>query len=98
MLGKLGYPRERFRLVVNRYEKGGDVTLADIEESLGMKVAVSVPNNFASVAYSINHGVPILKHAPRDLVSRALLELAETLAPHQERKGGWFRALGGKRD
>lgn len=95
LLDKLGYPRDRLRLVVNRYEKGGDITLSDIESALKLKAALTVPNNFESVAYSINHGTPILKSAPRDVVARALADLAESLAPKQQRRGGWFRAFGG---
>lgn len=95
MLGKLGYTRERMRLIVNRYEKGGDITVSDIESALGMKASLTVPNNFGAVAYSINHGTPIMKYAPRDVVSKALGELADTLAPKVNRRVGWFRALAG---
>lgn len=95
MLGKLGYTRDRLRLIVNRYEKGGDITVSDIESVLGLKASLIVPNNFAPVAYSINHGTPILKHAPRDTVSKALAELADSLAPRVSRRSGWFRALSG---
>jgi len=44
------------------------------------------------VAASVNQGVPLLKLAPRDAVSRALAELAETIeAP--AKPGGWLRDI-----
>ncbi|MCL4746886.1 MAG: AAA family ATPase [Burkholderiaceae bacterium] len=98
LLGKLGFARDRLRLIVNRYEKGGDISITDIESALDLKLTLSVPNNFGPVAYSINRGMPILKHAPRDVVSKALNQLADSLAPKQRSGRGWFRAFGGGGD
>ncbi len=95
MIDKLGYARDRLRLVVNRYEKGGEITNADIETSVGLKVALTVPNSFQAVAYSINHGTPVLRHAPRDVVSKAIMGFASSLAPKSGRSGGWLRIFGG---
>ncbi|HVL56937.1 MAG TPA: AAA family ATPase, partial [Burkholderiaceae bacterium] len=96
LLQGVGYPREKLRLIVNRWHKGSDVTPRDVERSLAMKIELKVPNHFSSVAYSINHGVPILKHAPRDVVSRAITELANALTPTAEARGGWWFGFGGK--
>ena len=97
MLASLGYKSDRIRMVLNRYSKGGDISESDVEKALGVPVDFTVPNNFMSVAYSINHGIPILKHAPRDIVSRALLKIAEKLVPIEpEKKTGWRRMFGGQ--
>lgn len=91
LLATLGYGREKLHVIVNRWEKGGEITSADVQKSLGVPVDLEVPNSFAAVAYSINHGIPILASAPRDAVSKVLLSLAERLAPQAvERKRGWF--------
>lgn len=91
-LNALGYSRDRLALVVNRYEKGGDISIQDAERVLGQKIAQIVPNSYRAVAASVNQGVPLLKLAPRDAVSRALAELAETIeAP--AKPGGWLRDI-----
>lgn len=91
LLTSLGYAREKLHVVVNRSEKGGEITVVDVQKALGIPVDLEVPNSFAAVAHAINHGVPILKSAPRDPVSRALTGLADRLAPQEAaRKRGWF--------
>jgi len=98
LLGNLGYPRDRVRVVVNRAEKGGDIGAAEVQRTLGLPIAAEVPNSYKAVAYSINHGIPILKSAPKDTVSRAIGLLADGLAPQAERKGGaWSRLFAGAR-
>lgn len=91
LLATLGYERDKLHMIVNRWEKGGEITSGDVQKSLGVPVDLEVPNSFAAVAHSINHGIPILNSAPRDPVSKALLVLADRLAPQTaERKRGWF--------
>ncbi|MCO5101071.1 MAG: AAA family ATPase [Burkholderiaceae bacterium] len=91
LLATLGYARDKLHVIVNRWEKGGELGSADVHKALGVAVDLEVPNSFSAVAHSINHGVPILKSAPRDPVSKALLELADRLAPQEAvRKRAWF--------
>jgi pilus assembly protein CpaE len=91
LLTSLGYARDKLRVIVNRWEKGGEITSVDVQKALGTPVDLEVPNSFAAVAHAINHGIPILKSAPRDAVSKALLTLADRLAPQEAaRKRGWF--------
>ena len=96
VLNGLGYGREKISVVINRAEKNSEIGAAEIAKSLGYEVAVSVPNSFSSVLYSINHGVPIARNAPKDPVSRALQDWAETLVPAEsKRSGGWLRGVFG---
>ncbi len=91
LLRTLGYEREKLRIIVNRYDKGDEITLSDVEGSLGVAVDQTIPNAYKAVAYSINHGVPVLKSAPREAVSKTILAMADRLAPQQvQRKRGWF--------
>src|SRR5574340_358174 len=72
----LGYPDAKLHMLVNRYEKGGEIRLQDVERTLGVDVFKTIPNSFAAVAAAINHGRPIIGHAPHDPVSRALQDMA----------------------
>lgn len=96
VLRKLDYPAEKLKLVVNRFDKNSDVNTAQIEKALGVEVSVELPNSYANVAYSVNHATPIVKHAPRDPMSRALTVFASRLAPppaDADRGGRWLRKV-----
>lgn len=91
-LTALGYSRDKISLVVNRHEKGGDITIQDAERVLGQKISRIVPNSYRAVAASVNQGVPLLKLAPRDPVGKALAELAETIET-PAKTGSWLRDI-----
>lgn len=96
-LQSLGYGSNKTHLIVNRYEKGGEIQLEDVERTLGMKVKVIFPNSYEAVSASVNQGVPILKMAKRDPVSKILLKLGHDLeqGEHAE-KSGWLGHLFGR--
>jgi len=75
----LGYPAERTRLIVNRYEKGGKLRLHDLEHALGAEVMHTVPNDYLSATDSVNQGIPLLQLARNSPVARSLAELVELI-------------------
>ncbi|TXL66059.1 response regulator receiver protein [Zeimonas arvi] len=95
VLTGLGYDRDKIKVLLNRYVKSDEIGVTEIEKTLGAKVEIQVPNSYAAVAYSINHGLSLTKHAPRDPVARSLADMASTLAPDTGRRGGWLRGMFG---
>lgn len=90
----LGYGREKIRLLINRYEKGGDIRLEDVERTLEIKVTSTIPNSFEAVSKSVNQGVPIMQIAKHDPVTKALREMTHELVTDGEApKGGWLSHL-----
>jgi pilus assembly protein CpaE len=90
----LGYAKDKIRLVVNRYEKNSELSLADVRETLGTGDVATIPNSYAAVASSINRGVPIAQMAKANPVTRAIDDFAQALAPHEEEAtGSWFGRL-----
>ncbi|HJW03743.1 MAG TPA: AAA family ATPase [Azospira sp.] len=92
----LGYSRTKVALLVNRYQPGGEITVGDVESTLGLRVLQTIPNSFAAVADSINQGKPILQVDPRDRVSKSLREMAQSMAQKPQRSGGLLSRLFGK--
>ena len=94
VLQGLGYPDEKVRLIVNRYEKRGLIALEQVEKATRVKVKRTIPASETAVLASINQGVPLLKMEPKDPVSRALADWADELAPvlikHEK---GWFHSM-----
>jgi len=78
---ELGYTNDKVKVVVNRYEKNGDITLDDVEKATLTKVHRTIPNSHFPVTASINQGIPLLELKPRDVVALALNEWAHELAP-----------------
>jgi pilus assembly protein CpaE len=92
----LGYPNERTRLIVNRYEKGGKLRLMDLEQALGADVVHTVPNDYLSATDSVNQGIPVLQLSRSSAVARSLAELVELVAARRipESKGLFDRIFG----
>lgn len=91
----LGYSTEKIRLLVNRYEKNSDISLEDVEQTLGAKVYKTMPNSFSAVAASVNQGVPLIKMAKNNPVAKCIQDLSQTLVQEQiaVTEGWWSRFL-----
>jgi len=92
----LEYPVQRIHWLVNRYQKGGDITLESLQQALGSTGLRTIPNHFSGVSASVNQGVPIDKLARTNPVARALHDLALSIAPVEAaRKDGWLSSMFG---
>jgi len=93
----LEYAPEKIHWVVNRHQKGGEIDLESMEQTLGVKGLTTIPNHFKGVNASVNQGVPIDRLAPGNPVARALGDLARKVAPLQggARKDGWLASMFG---
>jgi pilus assembly protein CpaE len=97
VLRSLDYPQSKIKVIVNRNEKGGDITLSDLEKTIGMPVCATVPNSYRAVTQSVNQGLPIAKLAPRDGVTRGLEAISQIVTPETEQAHtGWFARILGR--
>lgn len=76
-MDKRGLPRERIKIVVNRYLPKADIRIQDAEKVLDRDVFISIPNEYAEVNNSINKGTPVVSLYPRSAVTKAVFKLAE---------------------
>lgn len=76
----LGYRRDKTRLIVNRFEKGGDLRLSDIEVAAGGREVHTMPNNYKAVTDSINQGLPVLQLARNSPIAKSLAGFADQVA------------------
>ena len=83
----LRLPLDNVVLVLNRADSKVRLTAAEIERSLGMKVAVKLPSE-ALVPQSVNEGVPALIASPRSRFAGQIEALAEMLMPGAEATHG----------
>lgn len=80
----LGYPPEKIELIINRFEKGSEISLDDMERSLGTSNLRTVPNSYKEVNASINHGDALAEVTRSNAVTKNLAEFALSLSPKQE--------------
>jgi pilus assembly protein CpaE len=99
---RLGYPRSRIRVVVNRWSKNIDVQLEKVEAHLDERLIGLVPNDYAKVMNSINLGRPLVQSDPASKITveikriAGLVENSSGPVPPQQRRG-FFGAVFGRR-
>jgi pilus assembly protein CpaE len=86
----LGYPAGKIELVVNRFERGGEIDVDDIRRSLGNPPLTTVANSYREVNASINHGDALAKTARSSTVVRNLAEFARSFDAGQDEPRGLF--------
>jgi pilus assembly protein CpaE len=74
-----GIPRDRFRLVLNRYGQGGQVDLDTVEQTLGIEVFQKIPEDHRSVNRAANRGVPLSELSKRSRISRSFSSFAKSV-------------------
>ena len=76
-LSLLSYPRERWRVVLNRADSKVGLEPRDVEKTLGVAVSLQIPSS-REVPSSVNRGVPLVLDQPRHPVSLAIRAFAES--------------------
>lgn len=93
-LDLLGLTGPRRHLLLNRADAQVGVRLADIEDLLGLPVAVEIPSS-RTVPTAVNQGIPVVEGYPRTPVARQLQKVvdlfvdapsADAPAPDRERR------------
>ena len=79
-LRDLGFPRDRLRLVLNRADSKVGLTIREVEKSLGTEIDATLPSS-REVPFAINQGVPVVLSRPKAPVSKALVDLLESVRP-----------------
>jgi pilus assembly protein CpaE len=73
---RLGYSADRVRVLVNRYLKGEDVSLKEVEKALNFKVFWSIPNDYKSLIRSIQAGDPLTLQTDSIPVAKSFYDMS----------------------
>ena len=76
---RLGYPRKKIRLVVNRWSKNVELDQKQVEGFLGERVVGFVQSDYRAAVNSINLGQPLVESAPASRVTTDLRAIAAKL-------------------
>jgi pilus assembly protein CpaE len=73
---RLGYPRAKVHVVVNRWSKNIDVELKKVETHLDEQLIGLVPNDYRRVMDSINLGRPLVQSDPSSKITSEIKRIA----------------------
>jgi len=76
---RLGYPRKKVRIVVNRWSKQIDLDLRQVEKFLGEPVIGFVPSDYQTTVNSINLGTPLVKSDPHSKIAVEIKRIAQKI-------------------
>jgi pilus assembly protein CpaE len=77
---RLGYPRKKVRIVVNRWSKQIDLDLRQVEKFLGEPCVGFVPSDYQTAVSSINLGTPLVQAEPTSKIALEIRRIAETIS------------------
>ena len=77
---RLGYPRKKIRIVVNRWSKQIDLDLRHVEKFLGEPVIGFVPSDYQMAVTSINLGHPLVQSDPNSKIAQEIKRVARIIA------------------
>jgi pilus assembly protein CpaE len=74
-LNLLNFPRDKYRIVLNRADSKVGLTAAEVEKTLKTKIFAAIPST-REVPASVNRGEPIVGSMPRHPVSQIFMTMA----------------------
>jgi len=77
---RLGYPRKKIRIVVNRWSKQIDLDLREVEKFIGEPVVGFIPSDYQTAVTSINLGQPLVVSDPNSKIAQEIRKISEKLS------------------
>lgn len=82
LFNKLGYKKDKVKLVLNRYMENEDIKTSDIEDVVNQKVYWKIPNNYLTMMSAINKGVPVNEINQEANIAQNYMEFASKLSDY----------------
>lgn len=79
LIRKFGISLDKIEIIINRFIKGGALSLSEVEKNFDKPVYWLIPNDFSDIVSSINRGVPLIKLAPNSPFSKNVIEFIKKL-------------------
>ncbi|MGN0031684.1 MAG: AAA family ATPase [Candidatus Gastranaerophilaceae bacterium] len=76
---KLGYDKDKAKIIVNRYMENDEIKDTDVEKVLSRPIYWKIPNNYFAIMSAINKGVPVSVSNPSTNVAQSYKDLAQNL-------------------
>lgn len=83
---KLGYDKEKIKIVVNRYMENDEIKEVDIKKVLSKDIYWKIPNNYFAIMSAINKGIPVSDVNDTTNVSQSYKKLAQQISDNLYRQ------------
>ena len=83
----LDYGADKIELIVNRFERKGQIGVAEVQRALGKFRVHTVPNAYKQVSAAIDHGEPLMVSARANPVLHDVADLADSLTARAQAAG-----------
>lgn len=80
LFDKLGYDKEKTKIVINRYMENDEIKEVDIEKVLSKSIYWKIPNNYFAIMSAINKGVPVSVTNVASNVAQSYKDLAQYIS------------------
>lgn len=77
---KLGYDKEKTKIIVNRYMENDEIKETDIEKVLSKEIYWKIPNNYFAIMSAINKGIPVSDINDSTNISQSYKGLAQYIS------------------
>lgn len=74
------YPKDKVKVIINRYMENDEIKIEDIENTLGEKVYWKIPNNYFTIMEAINKGVSIAEINPDSNIGNNFRDFASKVS------------------
>jgi pilus assembly protein CpaE len=96
---RLGYPRHKVRVVVNRWSKQIELDIKQVERYLGERVVGHIQSDYNVAVNSINLGKPLVESDPQSRIAQEIRKIAAAVmgaaaaAPAAEPRRGLLQSI-----
>lgn len=84
LLERIGYPKEKTFIVLNRADSKVDFEIDEIEKTIQRKIDIKIPSD-RIVPISINKGTPVVMRAPKSSIGLNIFKMIDILIPKKEK-------------
>lgn len=77
---RLGYEKEKTKIILNRFMENDEIKVEDVEDVLGKKIYWKIPNNYFTIMSAINKGIPVGVINSDSNIAQSYRELAAMLS------------------
>jgi pilus assembly protein CpaE len=78
-LGESVFPKHKISIVLNKYSPKGGLAFEAVQQTMGLPIAITLPDDPGLVPFSINRGIPFVMSHSKTVLSRRMTELAQGL-------------------
>ena len=79
LFDKIGYSSDKIKLIINRYLENQEISLKDIENSIGKEVFDTIPNNYLTLIDAINLGQAVGDINPQSNIAKAYARITDKI-------------------